>query len=131
MKRKYIRITKISIFIIVLLLAVGLIFPTWTPRIDVILYLKGVSLSQKVLLEEESEKNITSIVDKVDIPVYFVMGQYDYMTSVNAAKEYFEVLEAPKKEFVIFEKSAHYPQFEEKAFFAEWLKKTMVSVKIT
>ncbi|MNR60826.1 hypothetical protein D3C85_1824100 [compost metagenome] len=52
------------------------------------------------------------------------MGQYDYMTSVHAAREYFNVLEAPKKDFVIFEKSAHYPQFEEKELFANWLNKT-------
>ncbi len=34
MKRKYIKITKISIFIIVLFFAIGLVFPTWTPRIE-------------------------------------------------------------------------------------------------
>jgi L-proline amide hydrolase len=64
------------------------------------------------------------------IPVYFVMGQYDYMTSVNAAIEYFEVLEAPKKEFVIFEKSAHYPQFEEEELFVEWLEETWSQLKV-
>lgn len=91
--------------------------------LDVIRYLKGVSLSQKILLEEESKNSITSVVSKVNIPVYFLMGQYDYMTSVNAARKYFDILEAPKKDFVIFEKSAHYPQFEEKELFAEWLNK--------
>lgn len=92
--------------------------------LDVIRYLKGVSLSQDILLDEGAKNYITSVVDKVDIPVYFVMGQYDYMTSVNAAKQYFAALEAPVKEFVIFEKSAHYPQFEEKERFAEWLRQT-------
>lgn len=92
--------------------------------LDVIRYLKGVSLSQKILLAEESKNNITKIVDKVEIPVYFVMGQFDYMTSVNLAKEYFDVLQAPKKEFVIFKNSAHYPQFEEKERFAQWLQQT-------
>ncbi|GAA3411613.1 alpha/beta fold hydrolase [Paenibacillus hodogayensis] len=106
----------------------GFLFNPEYNLLDVIRYLKGVSLPQEILLEEESKNNITSIVGKVDIPVYFVMGQYDYMTSVNAAKEYFEVLEAPKKEFVIFEKSAHYPQFEEEELFAEWLKKHGVSL---
>lgn len=91
--------------------------------LDVIRYLKGVSLSQEVLLAEEVENNITSIVDSLDIPCYFVMGKYDYMTSVNAAREYFEMLEAPVKDFVLSEKSAHYPQFEEKELFADWLNK--------
>lgn len=92
--------------------------------LDVLRYLKGVSLSQEILLREESKADITTIVDRVEVPVYFVMGQYDYMTSVNAAREYFDVLDAPKKEFVIFEQSAHYPQFEEEELFAEWLNKT-------
>lgn len=107
----------------------GFLFNPEYNLLDVIRYLKGVSLSQHVLLKEESKNSITRIVKKLDIPVYFVMGQYDYMTSVNAANEYFEVLEAPKKEFVIFEKSAHYPQFEEEELFAEWLNKTWGQLK--
>jgi len=95
--------------------------------LDVIRYLRGVSISQEILLKEESKNNITNIVDRVEIPIYFVMGQYDYMTSVNAAREYFDMLEAPKKEFVIFKQSAHYPQFEEEELFAEWLNTTIVS----
>lgn len=52
------------------------------------------------------------------------------MTSVHAAREYFDVLQAPKKDFVLFEKSAHYPQFEEKELFAEWLNKTWSQLAI-
>lgn len=99
----------------------GFLFHPEYNLLDVIRYLKGISSSQDHLLKEESDNPITSIVDKVDIPVYFVMGQYDYMTSVHAAREYFDRLDAPIKEFVVFEKSAHYPQFEEKERFAQWL----------
>ncbi len=102
----------------------GFLFNREYNLLDIIRYLKGVSLSQEILLDEESKNNITTIVDRLEVPVYFVMGQFDYMTSVNAAREYFDVLEAPNKEFVIFEKSAHYPQFEEEELFAEWLNKT-------
>jgi L-proline amide hydrolase len=44
------------------------------------------------------------------------------MTTANAARDYFDVLDAPLKEFVVFNKSAHYPQFEEKEKFADWLQ---------
>jgi esterase/lipase len=81
-------------------------------------------VSQEILLAEKAKNNIISVVDKLDIPCYFVMGKYDYMTSVHAAKEYFDVLQAPMKDFVLFDKSAHYPQFEEKELFAEWLNQT-------
>lgn len=92
--------------------------------LDVIRYLRGVSATQQILLAEEAKQSISSLVDRVDLPVYFVMGQYDYMTSTNAAKQYFEMLQAPIKDFVLFEQSAHYPQFEEEELFAEWLNNT-------
>ncbi|OAB41142.1 hypothetical protein PBAT_21505 [Paenibacillus antarcticus] len=92
--------------------------------LDVIRFFKGVSISQDILLAELFANNITSIVERLEIPSYVVMGKYDYMTPVNAAKAYFDVLEAPVKEFVLFEKSAHYPQFEEEEKFAEWLNAT-------
>ncbi|WP_372637282.1 alpha/beta fold hydrolase [Cohnella sp.] len=76
------------------------------------------------MLKEERENPITRIVGRLEIPCYFVMGKYDYMTSVRAARAYFETLEAPEKAFVLFEQSAHYPQFEETERFAEWLGET-------
>lgn len=94
--------------------------------LDVIRYLKGVSLSQKILLEEEAERSIPDIVGKLEIPCYFVMGQYDYMTSVKAARTYFDKLAAPQKEFILFSESAHYPQLEEKERFAEWMAETFI-----
>ena len=49
------------------------------------------------------------------------MGKYDYMTSTNSAKAYYDNVKAPIKDFIVFEKSAHYPQFEEKIVFVDWL----------
>ena len=92
--------------------------------LDVIRYLRGISVTQEMLLNEQAQQNLPEIINKVDLPIFFVMGKYDYMTSVNAAKNYYESLEAPKKEFIVFEESAHYPQFEEKEKFNVWLKNT-------
>ncbi|WMJ90638.1 hypothetical protein [Anaerocolumna sp. MB42-C2] len=43
------------------------------------------------------------------------------MTSNKAAKNYFDLIQADKKEFVPFEQSAHYPQLEEKDKFYKWM----------
>ena len=51
------------------------------------------------------------------------MGQYDYKASSKAAKNYFDSITSPEKEFILYSESAHYPQFEEKEKFAEWLIK--------
>ena len=49
------------------------------------------------------------------------MGKYDYKTSAEAAKTYFDSIEAPEKEFILYSESAHYPQSEEEEKFAKWL----------
>lgn len=62
---------------------------------------------------------------KIDVPVYFVMGKYDGMTSPEAAKDYLDGLAGEgEKQFLSFEESAHYPQFEEKEKFYRWMKDT-------
>ena len=70
---------------------------------------------------------ITDIVKNIDVPVYFVMGKYDAMTSPEAAEKYLRSLSGEgTKEMVIFEDSAHYPQFEEKEKFYEWMCNTFL-----
>ena len=100
----------------------GFLFNPEYNGLDVIRYFRGISVSQDILLDEETKNSLPHIVKRLEIPAYFVMGKYDYMTSVKAAKDYFDTLEAPVKDFVIFEQSAHYPQFEEKEKFAAWLQ---------
>ncbi|WP_108995556.1 alpha/beta fold hydrolase [Paenibacillus agaridevorans] len=92
--------------------------------LDVIRYARGIAVTQDRLLNEESMRPITSLVKKLELPVYFVMGAHDYMTSTKAAKAYFEELDAPDKTFIVYEHSAHYPQFEEEERFAEWMETT-------
>ncbi|MFS0864868.1 alpha/beta fold hydrolase [Fredinandcohnia sp. 179-A 10B2 NHS] len=92
--------------------------------LDVIRYLRGISATQEILLSEEKENDITTLVSSLDIPLYFVMGKYDFMTSAKSAKAYFDQVEAPMKDFIVFEESAHYPQFEEKTVFFDWLIQT-------
>jgi pimeloyl-ACP methyl ester carboxylesterase len=57
--------------------------------------------------------NLLSKVPKLEIPVYFFGGVYDYTVSYTLAKEYYDNIQAPMKGFYTFEKSAHSPLFEE------------------
>jgi len=59
------------------------------------------------------EEDLTLKVNKLEIPVYFCHGIYDYTTSYKLAKNYLEQLEAPRKAFYTFLQSAHSPLFEE------------------
>ena len=57
--------------------------------------------------------DLTKQVTKLEIPVYFFHGIYDYTVNYTLAKDYFEHIQAPVKGFYTFENSAHSPMFEE------------------
>ena len=58
---------------------------------------------------------------KFEIPFYVVQGDYDYITSRVLAEKYINAIEAPKKEFFVFNNSAHSPNLEEPERFVEVL----------
>jgi pimeloyl-ACP methyl ester carboxylesterase len=59
------------------------------------------------------------MVTRLEIPVYFFHGAYDYTVSYSLAKSYYNQLEAPMKGFYTFAESAHSPLFEEPKRMAE------------
>lgn len=71
---------------------------------------------------EALNNSISDVVTEINIPVYFVMGKYDCMTSPETAEEDLHSLTGNSiRQMVIFEDSAHYPQFEEKENFYNWM----------
>ena len=57
--------------------------------------------------------DLSQQVTKLEIPIYFLHGVYDYTCAYPLARDYFEKLEAPVKGFYTFENSAHSPMLEE------------------
>lgn len=53
------------------------------------------------------------IVDRFEIPVVIFGGRNDLMTTYAGARAWFEQVKAPKKQFITFERSAHFIMFEE------------------
>ena len=106
---------------------ISVLFSSEYNLLDVFRYNVGMGYSQKMLLKDLLNNPLPDKVTKLELPVYFIMGKYDYMTSSNAAKKYFDRIEADKKEFIAFEQSAHYPQFEEKEKFSEWMSDTFIN----
>ncbi|OQR56489.1 alpha/beta hydrolase [Bacillus sp. CDB3] len=104
----------------------GMLFSNEYNLLDVIRYNVGLSYSQSVLLEKDLKNPLPTKVTKMNLSLFFLMGKYDYNTSFHAAKTYFDAIEADQKEFITFEKSAHYPQFEEKEKFYKWMCDTFV-----
>lgn len=92
--------------------------------LDIIRYYFGILKSQTMLLQDLNKDLLPTFITSLDLPTYFIMGKYDYMTTYEAALDYFNKLQAENKQFVTFEQSAHYPQFEEQEKFFKWMVDT-------
>jgi pimeloyl-ACP methyl ester carboxylesterase len=47
------------------------------------------------------------------VPVFVLQGRLDLYTSWISAKQWFEAVQAPRKQFITFERSAHFPFIDE------------------
>ncbi|MBY8993507.1 MAG: alpha/beta hydrolase, partial [Candidatus Heimdallarchaeota archaeon] len=92
----------------------------------------GTVFTIKSLWVEIIEKiDLVKDARKFSVPVYFIVGRYDYNTPFELAEQYFKKIQAPKKEFIWFEKSAHSPNFEEPEKFDEvMIEKVLKEVKL-
>lgn len=76
---------------------------------------RGKFSSDKILWDKMLATDLTKQLLKIDLPVYFFHGKYDYTVSYSGAEAYIDQLVAPLKGFYTFEESAHSPMFEEPA----------------
>ncbi|MGG3280510.1 alpha/beta hydrolase [Paenibacillus solani] len=106
----------------------GLWFGPEYNLLDRIRYNLGAAYSQDILIQQAIAEPLPTIVTELDVPVYFIMGQYDYMTSAKSAKAYLDQIDARSKEFITYDQSAHYPQFEEKETFSKWMVDSFAKV---
>jgi len=63
-------------------------------------------------------------IKELKVPIYFIMGKYDYHTPTAVVAKFYNQLQAPKKDFILFENSAHVPQLEEN----EKFNKTLIRI---
>lgn len=80
---------------------------------DKINYMKGSMFSLRYLMPDVLNTNLSAKIDSMQVPVYIFQGKYDYQTPYIVAKDFFDQLKAPVKEFYTFENSAHSPVMEE------------------
>ncbi len=103
----------------------GFVFGCEYNLADIIRFYSGSIKYQDKLIAESVINPLSQVVTRIDVPTYFVMGKYDGMTSPKAAETYLHSLSGEgEKAFVLFEESAHYPQFEETQKFFQWLTET-------
>ena len=64
-------------------------------------------------------------IPSLKVPFVMVIGKYEARGRAVLAREWFEMLDAPTKEMVVFERSGHRTLFEEPAAFAEVMQRVL------
>ena len=82
-------------------------------------YIKGIEFTQTLLWNEVLKADFFESPNIFQVPFYIVHGKYDYQVSYALAREWFDKIKVPKKEFFTFENSAHSPNMEEYDKFVE------------
>jgi pimeloyl-ACP methyl ester carboxylesterase len=80
---------------------------------DTIRTLRGITAAQAALLPELAALDLTRALTRLNSPVVMVQGRRDQVAPASFAERYAELLEAPSKQLVWFEHSAHMPHLEE------------------
>ncbi|MFA9456787.1 alpha/beta fold hydrolase [Halalkalibacter sp. AB-rgal2] len=100
---------------------------TWGERFNLP---KGVFASYDALSETMAKADATLLAPNFQMPVYIFQGKYDYQTSYNEAKRFFELIKAPHKQFYSFDNCAHSPFLEEASRFLSILKEEVLRTPI-
>ena len=99
----------------------SLISATEYTLFDKVNFFRGLLGSMRLLWQELMTINLMKQAPNLKVPVYFLLGKYDYEVPNSLAEQYFKDLEAPSKTLIWFENSAHFPNIEEKDKFNEVL----------
>jgi pimeloyl-ACP methyl ester carboxylesterase len=78
-----------------------------------------------ILYPQLQDLDLRRDAPKLAVPVYIVSGAHEARGRAILAKEWFDLLEAPSKEMVVFEHSGHRPLFEEPALFASVMRQVL------
>ena len=88
---------------------------------DVLRTVRGITATQAALLPELATIDMAATLPRLEVPVVIAQGRHDQVAPGEAAQLYASSLQAPGKQLVWFENSAHTPHLEEPAKFRDLL----------
>ncbi|MDC8447468.1 MAG: alpha/beta hydrolase [Nitrospira sp.] len=95
--------------------------------VDLILFGRGNRFSLEHLWPEFSQLDLAAYTTFA-MPIFFVIGRYDRQVPSILAASYFQTIEAPYKQLIWFERSAHHPPFEQPEEFNRVMTKDVLSI---
>lgn len=87
--------------------------------LDSVNYMLGVMNTFNVVYPTLYGIDLREDYAKLEVPVYFFLGRHDINAPTDLAEEYYNLLDAPKKEIVWFEHSGHSPWLNETERFVD------------
>ena len=87
--------------------------------LDSVNYMLGVMNTFNVVYPTLYGTDLRKDYAKLEVPVYFFLGRHDINAPTDLAEEYYNLLDAPKKEIVWFDHSGHSPWLNETERFVD------------
>ena len=81
--------------------------------VDKVNWLRGLMDIFNVVYPQLKDLDFTTQAAELEVPVYFLAGRYDVNAMASLVERYYDVLDAPYKELIWFEKSGHPPLYSE------------------
>ncbi len=101
---------------------------SWTEKLR---FTKAAMRSFELLYDDLVQADLSTSCPELAVPVFMAVGRYDRMAPPEVAKRYFDALTAPRKEWVWFEDSGHFPQWEQAGEFDQFLVETVLPAVTT
>lgn len=93
---------------------------------DKIHYLSGLFQYGEFMADDVFKNNLFEASFNFKIPIFLAQGKYDYQVSQTLAEYYLNLINAPQKEFRLFQNSAHSPILEEYDTFVNYVKDVFI-----
>ncbi|WP_459129737.1 alpha/beta fold hydrolase [Guggenheimella bovis] len=87
--------------------------------LDKVNYIRGLMENFGCFYLQLYPIDLRECYDKLEVPVYFLLGRHDINAPLSLAQDYFDRLEAPRKEIRWFEHSGHNPWLTESDLFVQ------------
>jgi len=95
---------------------------------DAVRTIQGMTAAQAALVPELAALDLTHALTRLSSPIVMVQGRHDQVAPASSAERYAELLEAPSKQLVWFEHSAHLPHLEEPERFRGLLRQVRLGL---
>ena len=94
--------------------------------LDTVNLARGLLDSFALLYPQLQDLDFRTDVPTLEVPVYLAEGRYEARGRSQPAREWFDLLQAPSKQWIQFDTSGHRPLFEQPEQFAELMSGTVL-----